>query len=154
LREDRIWDEFTLRIPDHKATIFSCNTLYFFVVTTTDNNVIISEGLGSVTLLQGRQIVIDVDNRKASLEDFVANDKDSAFQKRSEEEIRSSWQKHNPIVTSQLPPNARYVTHRSFVPSSRSGFWTDFQSGRRDNSNPYDVVNWETVNQRGIVGFI
>lgn len=155
LTENDIWDVFSLRVLDPNRShpsYASYNTIFNFVVTTTDKTVIISDDAGyAMPMLEGRQIIVDVNNRKAWFEYFAKVGNDIPFQNISANRIRSAWKKHRPFVTSQRPPYAHYVTHRALVPSSRDGFWTDLEGDRRDNSDPYDVVNWETVNRRGLV---
>lgn len=148
LRESNVWDTFILPLFDPKETSPShTDIITDFVVSTNDGCVILKNGTWKYS--DTRDIIIDIRNRKAEFSQFLPYS-NNTFRDKTFEEIRTDWKNHKPFVSAQYPPSAKYVTNRAIVPSSRSGFWFDLERGRRDNVDPYDVVNWEIVNRKGI----
>ena len=152
LKEDDVLDRFVLRFSDRKRPPPSCDDGYRIEVmdvdvSTTDQNVIIREGrLALLDWLKGRQIIIDVVHRKARIDEYPLKvEQNDPFSNNSSAWSLAAWKEHRPFVTSELP-SCRLLTDRALIPSSRGGFWRDLERDRRDNSDPYDVVDWETVN--------
>lgn len=152
LHERHDWHIFTIRFcdPEMPSGPLHSKRISKYDLVTTEKFVIIRNARLCCypKMFEGRQLIIDVDNRKAWFQRLFKFD-NANFVDKTEDEIKVSWKKHRPIKTSILPPNAVHLTDSALIPSSRTGFWVDLERDYRDNSDPYDIVNWRDISRFG-----